>query len=164
MGRRVAYWRTRRRMSQQMFADRLGKSKSWVDKVERGVRQLDRFSVIYEIADVLHLDVQVLMGRDATRRADHAGCIDQVDLVEMRSALERYDKIGTLFLGNLGDVPRLPDLGKAVDHAWLTFQHSKYAVLARLLPKLLRNAQAASATADGADVRQAARVLGQVYQ
>src|SRR6188474_221472 len=53
MGRRVAYWRNRRRMSQQLFADRLGKSKSWVDKVERGVRRLDRFSVIYEIADVL---------------------------------------------------------------------------------------------------------------
>src|SRR5205807_9742759 len=38
IGRRVAYWRGRRRMSQQVFADRLGKSKSWVDKVERGVR------------------------------------------------------------------------------------------------------------------------------
>ena len=36
IGRRVAYWRTRRKMSQQVFADRLGKSKSWVDKVERG--------------------------------------------------------------------------------------------------------------------------------
>ncbi|MCX4472181.1 helix-turn-helix domain-containing protein [Micromonospora sp. NBC_01655] len=35
VGRRVAYWRGRRRMSQQVFADRLGKSKNWVDKVER---------------------------------------------------------------------------------------------------------------------------------
>src|SRR5262245_13271416 len=121
IGRRVAYWRSRRRMSQQMFADRLGKSKSWVDKVERGVRQLDRFSLSYEIADVLQLDVQVLMGRDAARRADHVGCIDQVDVVEIRSALERYDKVGTLLLGNLDDAPRLPDLRKAVDHAWLTF-------------------------------------------
>ena len=68
VGRRVAYWRNRRKMSQQLFADRLGKSKSWVDKVERGVRRLDRFSIIYEIADVLQLDVQVLMGRDPVRR------------------------------------------------------------------------------------------------
>ena len=45
IGRRVAYWRGRRKMSQQVFADRLGKSKSWVDKVERGVRRLDKFSV-----------------------------------------------------------------------------------------------------------------------
>ena len=46
IGRRVAYWRTRRKMSQQVFADRLGKSKSWVDKVERGVRRLGKFSVV----------------------------------------------------------------------------------------------------------------------
>ncbi|WP_343871410.1 helix-turn-helix transcriptional regulator, partial [Dactylosporangium roseum] len=46
IGRRVAYWRNRRKMSQQVFADRLGKSKSWVDKVERGVRRLDKFSVV----------------------------------------------------------------------------------------------------------------------
>ena len=60
IGRRVAYWRNRRKMSQQVFADRLGKSKSWVDKVERGVRRLDKFSVTSEIADVLQVDVQLL--------------------------------------------------------------------------------------------------------
>ena len=38
VGGRVAYWRRPRRMSQQVFADRLRKSKSWVDKIERGVR------------------------------------------------------------------------------------------------------------------------------
>ncbi len=70
MGRRVAYWRNRRKMSQQVFADRLGKSKSWVDKVERGVRRLDKVSVIYEIADVLLLDVQLLLGKDPERRPD----------------------------------------------------------------------------------------------
>ena len=62
IGRRVAYWRGRRRMSQQVFADRLGKSKSWVDKVERGVRRLDKFSVIHEIAEVLQIDPQLLIG------------------------------------------------------------------------------------------------------
>src|ERR1700754_4268451 len=79
IGRRVAYWRARRRMSQQVFADRLGKSKSWVDKVERGVRRLDKFSVVYEIADVLQLDVQLLMGKDPEGRAGSVNCIDQVE-------------------------------------------------------------------------------------
>ena len=78
IGRRVAHWRTLRKMSQQVFADRIGKSKSWVDKVERGVRRLDRFSVIYEIADVLQLDVQVLLGRDPARRPGTANGVDQV--------------------------------------------------------------------------------------
>ncbi|SCL22483.1 Helix-turn-helix domain-containing protein [Micromonospora inyonensis] len=35
IGRRVAQLRVRRGMSQQVFADRIGRSKSWVDKVVR---------------------------------------------------------------------------------------------------------------------------------
>ncbi|MDI5941536.1 helix-turn-helix domain-containing protein, partial [Micromonospora sp. DH15] len=50
IGRRVAELRVSRGMSQQVFADRIGRSKSWVDKVERGVRTLDRFSVIETVA------------------------------------------------------------------------------------------------------------------
>ena len=163
IGRRVAYWRNRRRMSQQLFADRLGKSKSWVDKVERGVRRLDRFSVIYEIADVLQLDVQVLLGRDPARRPDSVNCVDQVEVSEIRSALERYDKTTALF-SPPADVPVLPELKKAVGHAWLTFQHSKYGVLARMLPRLLRDAQAGSAAYTDDNGREAAHLLGQVYQ
>ncbi len=52
VGRRVAQWRLRRNLTQQQFADRLGKSKSWVDKVERGVRRLERVSNLRQIADV----------------------------------------------------------------------------------------------------------------
>ena len=163
MGRRVAYWRNRRRMSQQLFADRLGKSKSWVDKVERGVRRLDRFSVIYEIADVLQLDVQVLMGKDPVRRPESVNCVDQVEVSEIRSALERYDRTSTFFAPP-PDRPQLAELHKAVGHAWLTFQHSKYGVLARMLPRLLRDAQAATASYQGDAGRDAARALGQVYQ
>ena len=54
---------------------------------------------------------------------------------------------------------------KAVSHAWLTYQHAKYGVLARTLPKLLRDAQAADAAyAGGDEARDAAHLLGQVYQ
>src|ERR1700755_3078321 len=80
IGRRVAYWRGRRSMSQQIFADRLGKSKSWVDKVERGVRRLDKFSVVYDIADVLNVDVQLLMGRDPERKPGGVACMDQSEV------------------------------------------------------------------------------------
>ncbi len=65
IGRQVAYLRVRRRLSQQSLADRLGKSKSWVDKVERGVRSLERVSTIRDIAAVLRVDAATLLGRDA---------------------------------------------------------------------------------------------------
>ena len=164
IGRRVAYWRARRRMSQQVFADRLGKSKSWVDKVERGVRRLDKFSVVYEIADVLQVDVQLLLGKDPERRPDSVNCIDQVEVEEIRAALERYDSISAFF-DNSPNPPALTEMKKAVSHAWLTYQHAKYGVLARALPKLLRDAQAADTAYAGAqESRDAAHLLGQVYQ
>jgi transcriptional regulator with XRE-family HTH domain len=164
IGRRVAYWRGRRKMSQQVFADRLGKSKSWVDKVERGVRRLDKFSVVYEIADVLQVDVQLLLGKDVERRPDSINCIDQVEVEEIRAALERYDQMSAFFQPT-PVCPPLPEMKKAVGHAWLTYQHAKYGVLARALPKLLRDAQAAdTANAHGDEARDAAHLLGQVYQ
>jgi transcriptional regulator with XRE-family HTH domain len=164
IGRRVAYWRGRRKMSQQVFADRLGKSKSWVDKVERGVRRLDKFSVVYEIADVLQVDVQLLLGKDVERRPETQNCIDQVEVEEIRAALERYDQMSAFFQPT-PNCPPLPEMRKAVSHAWLTYQHAKYGVLARTLPKLLRDAQAAdSAHANSDQAKDAAHLLGQVYQ
>jgi transcriptional regulator with XRE-family HTH domain len=164
IGRRVAYWRGRRKMSQQVFADRLGKSKSWVDKVERGVRRLDKFSVVYEIADVLQVDVQLLLGKDVERRPETQNCIDQVEVEEIRAALERYDQMSAFFQA-VPNSPPLSEMQKAVSHAWLTYQHAKYGVLARMLPKLLRDAQAAdSAHATSAEAKEAAHLLGQVYQ
>jgi transcriptional regulator with XRE-family HTH domain len=164
IGRRVAYWRGRRKMSQQVFADRLGKSKSWVDKVERGVRRLDKFSVVYEIADVLQVDVQLLLGKEVERRPEAQNCIDQVEVEEIRAALERYDQMSAFFQA-VPHSPPLAEMRKAVSHAWLTYQHAKYGVLARTLPRLLRDAQAAdSAHANTTDARDAAHLLGQVYQ
>ncbi|HEX2356742.1 MAG TPA: helix-turn-helix domain-containing protein [Micromonosporaceae bacterium] len=164
IGRRVAYWRGRRKMSQQVFADRLGKSKSWVDKVERGVRRLDKFSVVYEIADILQVDVQLLLGKEPERRPDTVNCIDQVEVEEIRAALERYDQI-TAFGQVAPEAPPLDEMRKAVSHAWLTYQHAKYGVLARALPRLLRDAQAADAVnAASKCAHAAAHLLGQVYQ
>jgi transcriptional regulator with XRE-family HTH domain len=164
IGRRVAYWRNRRKMSQQVFADRLGKSKSWVDKVERGVRRLDKFSVTSEIADVLQVDVQLLLGREPERRPESMNCIDQIEVAEIRSALERYDQISAFFYAP-PEPPPMAEIRKATAHAWQTLLHAKWGVLARVLPKLLRDAQAADTAYAGTDhAEEAAHLLGQVYQ
>ncbi|WP_374199734.1 helix-turn-helix domain-containing protein [Micromonospora sp. NBRC 110038] len=83
----MAQWRARRRMTQQMLADRLGKSKSWVDKVERGVRALDRFSVIRDVAEVLRVDATILLGGDVRP----AGTTGTEGVEGVRAALACYD-------------------------------------------------------------------------
>ncbi|GIJ76270.1 Helix-turn-helix domain-containing protein [Micromonospora phaseoli] len=126
LGRRVAELRAHRGMSQQTFADRLGKSKSWVDKVERGVRKLDRYSVIREIADVLRLDPEVLLG--SRQPPPTAPSLDGVDAV--RAALACYQlrpqRSGTA-----------EQASRQVTHAWLTYQHARYPQLLNVLPDLL---------------------------
>ncbi|AEB46599.1 helix-turn-helix domain protein [Micromonospora maris AB-18-032] len=150
-------------MSQQVFADRLGKSKSWVDKIERGVRRLDKFSVLYEIADILQMDVQLLLGKDPERRGDTLNCIEQFEVEEIRAALERYDSVSAYF-DAAPCPPPLADMSKAVTHAWLTYQYGRYGMLIRALPKLLRDAQAADAAYGGDQAERAAHLLAQVYQ
>ncbi|MGN9810440.1 helix-turn-helix domain-containing protein [Micromonospora sp. BQ11] len=127
IGRRVARWRVRRRMTQQMLADRLGRSKSWVDKVERGVRTLDRYPLIQEIAEVLRVDPMALLGPHPAPATEQG--LDGVD--EIRAALARYD-----------NTPQKPtgEVRRHVEYAWLTYQHGHYAQLVRVLPGLLDTA------------------------
>ncbi|MFI6128484.1 helix-turn-helix domain-containing protein [Micromonospora sp. NPDC051141] len=136
VGRRVAYWRGRRRLSQQVFADRLGKSKSWVDKVERGVRRLDKLSTLQEIARVLRIDAAALVGQDAAP-AQTKGRADGVDRI--RASLARYEiPLGKLAGGPVAPVDRmLRDVG----YAWTTFQYARYPQVVDLAPDLLTNAQ-----------------------
>ncbi|PWU49867.1 XRE family transcriptional regulator [Micromonospora sp. S4605] len=126
IGRRVARWRVRRRMTQQMLADRLGRSKSWVDKMERGVRALDRYPVIQEIAQVLRVDPMALLGQHQPPAPATPQTLDGVDTI--RAALARYDHPPPQPTG---------EVRRHVEHAWLTYQHGHYPQLVRVLPGLL---------------------------
>ena len=137
IGRRVAYWRVRRRMSQQVFADRLGKSKSWVDKVERGVRALDKVSTLRDIAAALRIDHALLLGQDS-RPVDVTARIEGVELIG--AALSAYD----IALERPTAGRKVPDAARVVRgvaHAWTSYQHARYPALIDLLPELLAGAQ-----------------------
>ena len=142
VGRRVAYWRGRRKLSQQMLADRLGKSKSWVDKVERGVRSLDKVSTLRDIAAALRIDTAVLLGR----QAQPLGPTERVEGVErVRAALSSYE----IALGRpAGRRPVLSveALSREVAHPWSTFQHARYPQVVDLVPQLLKTRSAPTPT------------------
>ncbi|MET8118804.1 helix-turn-helix domain-containing protein [Micromonospora sp. NPDC005291] len=137
IGRRVAYLRARRKLSQQSFADRLGKSKSWVDKIERGVRSLERVSTIRDIATVLRVDTAALLGRDA----QPVDATEQIEgVARIRAALSTYE----MALGR--PAARRPTvsadrLARDVGHAWTSYQHARYPQLIELLPQLLTEVQ-----------------------
>jgi len=130
-------------MTQQQFADRLGKSKSWVDKVERGIRRLEKISTIAAIAEALRIDAAVLMGRDiesagTPTRADAptpGGTVDRI-----RVALSTYE----VALGGPAVRPSaLPParVAGSVEHAWSAYERALYRQLTALLPDVLTSAQ-----------------------
>ncbi|MEU7955749.1 helix-turn-helix domain-containing protein [Micromonospora humida] len=140
VGRRVAYWRGRRKLSQQVFADRLGRSKSWVDKIERGVRSLDKVSTLRDIAAVLRIDTAVLLGRDA-RPATTTARVEGVERI--REALSTYE----MALGRPATRPAVPAgrVVRDVGHAWVQFQYARYPQVVDVLPGLLAGVQRISA-------------------
>ncbi|GAB3841131.1 helix-turn-helix transcriptional regulator [Micromonospora andamanensis] len=134
IGRRIAQLRVRRGMSQQVFADRIGKSKSWVDKIERGARRLDRLSVIETVAGALGVATGVLVGRDSRQPTvtEMTAAVERV-----REALARYDIRTTC--------GTTPDLDRQVGYALAAYRHAQYPQLLRILPDLLADARHAAA-------------------
>jgi transcriptional regulator with XRE-family HTH domain len=67
IGERIAYWRQRRGLTQRVLADLIGRSESWLSQVERGIRSVDRMSVMLDLASVLHVKVTDLTGQPLSR-------------------------------------------------------------------------------------------------
>ncbi|MFI9639697.1 helix-turn-helix domain-containing protein [Micromonospora sp. NPDC051925] len=129
IGRRMAELRARRGMSQQVFADRIGKSKSWVDKVERGVRTLDRLSVIETVAGALGVAPHVLLaGRTAPAPATDVGA----GVERVRAALARHDAPGSAPVG-----PPVRQLDDQAGYAWTAYRNGHHPQVLRMLPDLL---------------------------
>ncbi|MEU1587485.1 helix-turn-helix domain-containing protein [Micromonospora sp. NPDC005710] len=154
IGRRMAELRVRRGMSQQVFADRIRKSKSWVDKVERGVRTLDRLSVIETVAAALGVAPDVLLAGKAPRQQlPNTGD----DVERLRATLARYD----LPVGD-NPAPSLAQLDAQAGYAWTAYRHGHHPQVLRLLPNLLDDSR--KQPGDAADLlvrvyRLAAQVL-----
>ncbi|WP_255700003.1 helix-turn-helix domain-containing protein [Micromonospora sp. NBRC 110038] len=129
IGRRMAELRARRGMSQQVFADRIGKSKSWVDKVERGVRTLDRLSVIETVAAALGVTPTILLTGKPRRESvtDTDAAVERI-----RAALARHDPPGAD-----ADSPTARQLDDRAGHAWAAYRNGHHAQVLRALPDLL---------------------------
>jgi len=160
----VLYWMQRRGMTRQILADRMGKSLSWVDKIRAGDRQLDRLSVLRQIANVLDIPLVTIIDPEEAERL--RTCPDDREIDAIRHALRRYDAITNVFRTD-GDVLPEPDLAKlehAVRFGWMAFQASNYRVIGKLLADLTRDSQAAVWQLDNDERRQARTWLSWTYQ
>ena len=63
VGQRIAYWRNRRGLTQEVLAGLVGRSASWLQKVEYGERVMDSVSMLMALARALKVSVADLQPR-----------------------------------------------------------------------------------------------------
>lgn len=140
IGTRIATYRRRRGLSQAALAGLVGLSVSWLSQVERGVRSVDRLSVLLDLAQVLHVDVEALTGRP-WEYSPNGGSASS-DLDGIRDAVLAYTE---LVPSGAAAGPRASlDLGVAIERGFEAYQAARYGQAVRELPAVLR----ASASSD----------------
>jgi len=132
MGERIAAYRRRKGLSQAALAQLVGRSESWLSQVERGLRSVDRLSVVLDMSRVLRVDVQALIGRPWQYAPNGDPAVD--GLGEVRRFFTRYDHL-------LGVEPppavSLQELRSSIALAHSTYQAARYEDVITQLPDVL---------------------------
>lgn len=161
IGQRVRYWRQRRGIERQRFADMVGRSASWLDKVEKGERSLLRLPMLERVADALSVAPEALTDGPAAQRA--AQCVDITEVQAIRSALGRYPSLSQQPAG--GKPATLSNVSGQLEYLGQAWISSNFTAVARDLPRLIDSAQlvAVAASSDD-DIVAARRALVMAYR
>ncbi|MFJ9408917.1 helix-turn-helix domain-containing protein [Streptomyces sp. NPDC101393] len=162
-GERVAWYRHRRGLSQEVLAGLVGRTADWLGKAENNRIELDRLSVIRTLAHALDVSIGDLIAeptllewsKDSGRRTVPA----------LREALMDY-RLLTPLIGTPtdGEPPTMEALRADVGEVWDAYQASRYGFAARQLPLLLADALLAVRAYTGDERDEANGLLAMTYQ
>nr|MDT0662597.1 helix-turn-helix transcriptional regulator [Micromonospora sp. DSM 115978] len=163
IGERVAWYRRRRGLSQEVLAGLIGRTADWLGKIENNRIELDRLSVIKALADVLDVSLGDLLAEPSLLDWNDDTGTDTVPA--LRTALMNYQTITPFRQSGIDSPPARPDdLKREVRDLWDAYQGSRFGYVVARLPDLLGRAQVAADQLDGDDQDQARRLLGLTYQ
>lgn len=135
----------------------VGRSESWLSQVERGIRSVDRLSVLIDIARVLKIDVETLSGHKMAYAPN--GQPDPASMDEIRGALSSYPGLG---LSELRTSP-LPEIEQLTTEVHRRYQAADYGAAASILPRLITSTDAVVEETGTAELRTALGVQAQAY-
>jgi transcriptional regulator with XRE-family HTH domain len=163
LGERIAYYRRRRGLSQVKLAGLLGRSESWLSQVERGVRSIDRISVLTEVAAALNVPVTELSPDPLVQREEAA---QHPTVHAVRMALSRHDALPAMLGSRRLAAPEAgpAELEAGAERAWKLTHASRYTELGEFLPASIAQAEAAARRFSAAKRKAAFRSLAVTYQ
>jgi len=160
VGQLIAVQRRRRGLSQAVLAGLVGRTEGWLSKVERGEIEIDRISVLLQIAEALRVPASTLMPGTMPEPSD----VEHSAALHLRLALSGHDILVAMF----ADPPQRADLGSweeldsELAACWRLVHAAEYVDLGERLPRLI---SALELTArDPAGGARGFRALAEVYQ
>jgi transcriptional regulator with XRE-family HTH domain len=162
IGQRVAWYRARRGLTQEVLAGMVGRTTDWLSKVENGRANLERLSVIKSLADALDVTVGDLLGEPAVMDWTPDASARTVTL--LREALMSYPALTPPRSPADTAPPTIDELRAQVEQVWSAYQASRFAFATTQLPKVIAGAKAAvRAGGDDESRRGAHRMLALAY-
>ncbi|MFF7677908.1 helix-turn-helix domain-containing protein [Actinacidiphila glaucinigra] len=163
IGERVAWYRRRRGMSQDVLAGLVGRTVDWLSKAENNRLELDRLSVIKALADALDVSLGDLLAEPTL--LEWTADSGSRTVPALRSALMNYRQL-TPMLGvpTEGEPTPLDELRGNVAEVWDAYQDSRYGFATRRLPLLLADVLIASQAYEGREYEQAHELMAMTYQ
>jgi transcriptional regulator with XRE-family HTH domain len=164
IGERVAWYRRRRGMSQEVLAGLIGRTADWLQKAENNRIELDRLSVIRSLAEVLDVSIGDLIGEPTL--LDWTADSRTRTVPALRAALMDYSQLSPLLANDAtAGNPSMPDqLAQRVAAIFDAYQQSRFGYVTSQAPGLLRDAATATRTADGDAVIRTNELLALSYQ
>ncbi len=164
VGERVAWYRRRRGMSQEVLAGLIGRTADWLQRAENNRIQLDRLSVIRSLAEVLDISIGDLIGEPTL--LDWTADSRTQTVPALRAVLMDYSQLSALLASSESDTepPALDHLARQVDAIFEAYQHSRFGYVTAQAPRLLQDTVTAARAADGDDAIRAYELLALSYQ
>lgn len=156
LGRTIARLRKQRGLSQREFARMVDRSETWLSQVERGVRHIDRMSVLERLADALEVTVAELVP-DAPTAAQETPSVAG----DLALALASSDALRAVLAARQDT--DTDELAEAVSQAWEHVHASEYEHVRDSLGVRLPELESAARTSKGRQQRQAYTSLARAY-
>lgn len=160
-GERVAYYRKRRGMTQETLAGLVGRTVSWVEKIESGRAALDRVSTLAQVAKVLDLSVYDLLPDDIAPVTEETR---SHSVPNLREQLLSYRFVNPRYLPAQPDPVSIATLRSAVGSVWDAYQRSRFPYVIADLQRLLPIAHATVTANTGAARADAQVQMAYLYQ
>jgi transcriptional regulator with XRE-family HTH domain len=159
LGRKIATERHRRGLSQSELARIIGRSVAWVSQVERGVRRIDRMTVLQTVARALDVPLSELA---AEAPVVAAVTREPPAAVDLRLVLSGAHALRAMLNGR--PAPGPDDLRGRVDMAWELTHAGRYAELSDLLRRLIPDLEDAARTVPEPRRPAAFELMAAAYQ